>query len=160
MISIISGTIAFVDDCGTLLKCSWLSIHMCKRADFLGTLFIESHYTEWAHEEGARGKTQISNDNVHITRVISLIGEEYWLYYCTSDSSSLWYPSAAPSNGPTSHFISKIIITDSAYQDGLDPKHGRQSVGTFYSGFWLFFGFIFFSPQRCRCWGGTSWSVQ
>lgn len=43
----------------------------------------------------------------------------------------------------TSHFISKIIIADGAYQDGMDPKHERQSVGTFYSGSYLFVRFIF-----------------
>lgn len=50
----------------------------------------------------------------------------------------------------TSHFISKIIITDSAYQDGMDPEHEWQSVGTFYSGIYLCFRFIF--PSALQMW--------
>lgn len=57
-----------------------------------------------------------------------------------SDIHQLHHPMAQHA---TSHFISKIIIADSAYQDGMDPKHERQSVGTFYSGIHLFFRFVF-----------------
>lgn len=43
----------------------------------------------------------------------------------------------------TSHFISKIIITESTYQDGMDPKPAEKSEGIFYSGIYLLFRFIF-----------------
>lgn len=59
-----------------------------------------------------------------------------------SDIHQLHHPMAQHA---MSHFISKIIITDSAYQDGMDPKHERQSVGTFYPGFYLFIFQVHFS---------------
>lgn len=61
----------------------------------------------------------------------------------TAPPSDIHQPHHPMAQHTTSHFISKIIITDSAYQEGMDPKHERQSVGTFSSGLSLCFRFIF-----------------
>lgn len=67
MISVIRGTIAPVDDCGTLLKMLLIVDPPCTRVERL----------IWDFCERAHAKTHISKGSMRITRVVSLSSEEY-----------------------------------------------------------------------------------